>query len=132
MLKKIFNYLLPNHLENATHKVSNGISFVLSYKDVQIGYLTYNNNTWMFAYSEVFKNQNELSTILEFPDITKVYTSDTLWPFFANRIPSYTQPKVEKYIKEHPEAKNNLAELLKYFGEISTNNPYRLNSNISI
>ena len=130
MFKKILNYLLPNHLENTTNKVSNGISFVLSYKDIAIGYLTYNNNTWMFLYSEEFKNQKDLSTILEFPDVTKIYSSDTLWPFFANRIPSYSQPKVEDYIKKHPEAKNNIVELLKYFGGISTNNPYRLNTQI--
>lgn len=129
MLKKIIKYLLPNHLENTNTTVDNGTSFALAYKEIIIGYLKFDNNKWTFCYSEDFKNQNELTTILEFPDLEKNYQSETLWPFFANRIPSYSQPKVEKFIKEHPEAKDNLAELLKEFGKFSTNNPYRLNIN---
>lgn len=100
--------------------------FSLKYQNEVIGSLLFENEEWLFEYSEWFKNQNELQPLLEFPIVDNKYKTKELWPFFSNRIPSFKQPKIKNYIEKHPSERYNTAKLLELFGEYSVNNPFKL------
>lgn len=101
-------------------------AFSLNYKSNQIGQLSFSNTQWTFEYSAWFKNQDSIKPLTQFPKAEEKYVSETLWPFFASRIPSKKQPQVEKFIKENPEKGNNLVALLGRFAAHSVNNPFTL------
>ena len=100
--------------------------FLLRYKDLVIGQLTNNAGKWRFEYSEVFRQQQELAALVNFPDKNKVYEQEVLWPFFAARIPGVSQPRVKQLIKEHHIDENDTVALLKLFGKKNISNPFQL------
>mgnify|MGYP003610112938 CR=1 FL=1 len=100
--------------------------FSLKYQSTVIGNLIFDKDEWIFEYSEWFKNQDELQPLLDFPIVSNSYKTKDLWPFFSNRIPSFKQPKIKKYIEQHPTERNNTVKLLEMFGEYSVNNPFKL------
>lgn len=130
---KIFKKILNNNhslnfsKENCTIEHKNTIHlFSLKYQNNVIGDLKFENNKWLFEYSDWFKNQNELQPLLEFPLVNNKYQSSDLWPFFLDRIPSFKQPRIKNYIEKHPDERTNTAKLLELFGEYSVNNPFKL------
>jgi|26BtaG_2_1085354.scaffolds.fasta_scaffold00010_100 hypothetical protein len=128
-LKKIFanNASLKFSKENCVIESKNATHlFTLKYQNNIIGELKYENNNWLYQYSEWFKNQNELQPLLEFPMIDTKYQSTELWPFFLDRIPSFKQPRIKNYIEKHPNERTNTAKLLELFGKYSVNNPFKL------
>lgn len=100
--------------------------FKLVYKELEVGFLTLNNGEWNFQYSDEFISQDHLSPLPDFPDVHKEYKSEALYPFFLHRIPSLSQPKVQRQIAKDKIDASNEAELLKVFGRISLTNPFRL------
>lgn len=52
-----------------------------------------------------------------------------LYPFFIQRIPILSQPKVKEAIEKEKIDQTNIVELLKKFGRLSINNPFRLEAN---
>ncbi|MCB0704045.1 MAG: HipA N-terminal domain-containing protein [Saprospiraceae bacterium] len=103
--------------------------FKLMFKDLTIGVLYVNDGIWEFQYSPEFKSQNILKPLPDFPDLSKKYSSEELYPFFVQRIPSDSQPKVMEVIKEEKIDQNNEVALLERFGKFSTNNPFKLTIN---
>lgn len=129
IFKKIFanNPSLNFSKENCVIEHKNTIHlFSLKYQNNIIGELKFENDKWLFQYSEWFKNQNELQPLLEFPLINNKYQSSELWPFFSDRIPSFKQPRIKNYIEKHPNERTNTVKLLELFGEYSVNNPFKL------
>lgn len=124
-LKKIFTNSKPTTGLSLEHKETSHL-FALNYHDLEMGSLKFLNNQWIFEYSELFKKQQEITPLIDFPDVDKTYKSEILWPFFSNRIPSAKQPKIQEYISKHPLESKNTAKLLEVFGEYSVNNPFRL------
>jgi HipA-like protein len=101
-------------------------AFHLMYGSKLIGVLSYENKKWKFAYSYDFKADANVKPIMDFPDISKIYISEQLWPFFALRIPSLNQPYQIKKIRKAKIAKDDAVGLLKIFGSHTITNPYRL------
>lgn len=133
-LKKIFNTK-----NNVSDKKINNIkdikcyyedlsntNFVLKYQKDEIGFLSLSNNLWNFEYSDWFKSQNDLTPMFEFPNLEKKYKTEELWPFFASRIPSDKQPKMQQYFENNPKKTKDIGALLAEFGKTSVNNPYKL------
>lgn len=52
--------------------------YILYHRDIEIGILTYENDTWLFEYFDSFKNQNNLNVIINFPNVNKQYASKKL------------------------------------------------------
>lgn len=102
------------------------VEFILSYKDLTIGLLKLEEGVWTYRYSEEFKNQSDIKPLTDFPDVDKVYVSKELLPFFLQRIPSKSQPKVQAMIKKENIDASNEVELLKHFGKTSITNPFLL------
>ncbi len=122
MLRKLYNWLkgvepLP---------VEETLALTVMLGDCEVGTLTADKGEWEFLYSEQFRRQNEIKPIVDFPDVQKTYRSRTLWPFFALRIPSPTQPAVRDFIEGRPGRKADEGLLLKEFGTRSVANPFRL------
>lgn len=133
-IKKYLNLDLSNkvvsNIECSFVDITQKRIFLLKYLNDDIGYLSFENNEWSFIYSDWFKNQNELKPLFEFPDIEKNYKSLELWPFFLNRVPSFKQPKIQKYFENNPSDRNNIVKLLEVFGVSSINNPFKLELNM--
>jgi len=63
---------------------------------------------------------------VDFPDPARTYERDVLWPFFLSRIPSPSQPEVQRAIAaEHLDVRNQVA-MLRRFGERTIANPFIL------
>jgi HipA-like protein len=100
--------------------------FQLLYGKVLIGELSYDGGKWTFKYSDDFKQNQVINLIIDFPDLDKIYTNQSLWPFFATRIPSLNQPFQWKKIRKANIKNDDSVGLLKLFGNETINNPYRL------
>lgn len=103
-------------------------NFTLKIEDLDIGYLSFENGIWTFQYSDDFRKQKKYSRIVGFSNLEKVYTNNSLWPFFKLRIPGLKQPKIQEILEKENIDKNNDAFLLKRFGKINISNPYILES----
>lgn len=103
-----------------------GHQFALMYKQLVIGKLLIYQGEYTFQYSDEFRLQSSLSTIADFPRLDKIYKSSSLWPFFLSRIPSINTPSVSDRIKKHHIDYKNKAEMLRFFGRRSINNPFVL------
>jgi len=109
------------------------IVFRLMYKKNEIGTLTFDNNSWVFVYSDWFKNQSAIKPFSNFPDVNQKYDSVDLPPFFESRIPGYSQPHVEAflahlYMEKPINEVETKAALLKKFGRFTITNPFELQS----
>lgn len=93
-----------------------------------IGTLMLKNGEWHFSYSEDFKLQTKYKPLVNFPDITKHYSSKQLWPFFASRIPGLGQPIVQQFLEKNKLSEPDEVSLLKEFGKRTISNPYVLES----
>lgn len=127
IFKNIFHRFLKNEeQEDLYTSQSSDTFFVLFYKELIIGKLSVKNGVWEFKYSESFKNQDVIQKIIDFPDTEKIYSSESLWPFFAHRIPGLAQPGVKRIIEEENIDRHNEVDLLKRFGHKSIANPFEL------
>ena len=95
------------------------VDFILKFDKLEIGILSFTDNTWFFSYSEEFKSQKEILPLVNFPTVNKEYTSNELWPFFVSRIPSTAQ----RQLSEENQATTTL---LKIYGRKTIANPYQL------
>jgi HipA-like protein len=111
------NQIIPEDLQ---------VRFVLSYKRLEIGYLSVNQGKWTFEYSEDFKKQGEISSLSNFPNKALVYTSEELWPFFASRIPSAAQLERKAKITSDELSERNEVHLLRKYGHRTITNPFKL------
>ncbi|SOD15145.1 HipA N-terminal domain-containing protein [Pedobacter xixiisoli] len=127
MLKKIKNLLSSSKKQaiSLEHQETTHL-FSLKYHELEMGTLKFLGEEWVFEYADLFKKQQVISPLIDFPEPNKVYKSKILWPFFSNRIPSLKQPKIKSYIDQNPSEKQNVVKLLELFGEYSVNNPFRL------
>jgi HipA-like protein len=100
--------------------------FRLLLDNLEVGTLRAERGQWIFSYSEDFKKQNQIKPIVDFPSLDREYRSDTLWPFFALRIPSTKQSAVRDFIDKLPTDSVDEGVLLREFGSRSIANPFRL------
>lgn len=100
--------------------------FVLHYGDLEVGSLHLRDGLWTFIYCDDFKRQSVVQPLVDFPDPTKTYSSDALWPFFMARIPSIAQPQVQETIATEGLDQHNSAEMLRRFGRTAISNPFVL------
>jgi HipA-like protein len=101
--------------------------FILSVDGIAMGILEYKDEYWHFKYTNEFKLVNDkYNLIVGFPDLSKEYKSEVLWPFFQIRIPGLKQPAIKEIIEQEHINDTNEVELLKRFGKRTISNPYEL------
>lgn len=118
--------LFSKHDDFLSQNSNSNISFILSIGNLKIGYLTYENDEWIFKYSKDFKVQQKYKRITGFSDLNKTYRKDVLWPFFKIRIPGLKQPMIKEIIDAENIDVSDEALLLKRFGKKIRSNPYIL------
>ncbi|MBN2890702.1 MAG: hypothetical protein JXL97_02440 [Bacteroidales bacterium] len=126
MIKKLLNMWKVDGMDYLDNSSRDKTMFEITFKDKLIGILEYDKK-WIFFYSDEFKNNPFITPITDFPDINKKYESNSLWPFFATRIPTLNQPFHFKKIEKAKIDKNDPVALLKLFGSKSISNPFHLN-----
>lgn len=124
VLKGLFKE--PLGLVNTKTQPQSLEKFGLGYKELEIGTLTFKDGEWVFKYSDDFKSQNTIQPLIDFPDTTKTYRSEELWPFFLSRIPGLSQPAVKEVLKKEKINEDDEAALLKRFGKTSITSPFTL------
>ncbi len=120
MIKNIFKlFKSEEELEDLFTPKDVEVSFALTYRNLQIGFLSLKAGEWTFQYSEGFKKQDRIKPLLDFPNVNKIYISEELYPFFTQRIPGAGQSirKAEKLDE---------VGLLKKFGKQTISNPFLL------
>lgn len=100
--------------------------FQLVYGGVPVGNLSVREGQWTFQYTDEFRERSDLRPIVEFPDVSKTYVSEELWPFFAMRIPSLSQSNIRGIIAHEHIDETDDAALLRRFGKTSVSTPYQL------
>jgi HipA-like protein len=127
VLKKFRNvFFKPEGLEHIETANSTEVSFEVRYGSMVIGHLEHKAGIWTFAYSEQFKLAPGMRPIVDFPDVTKEYKEQSLWPFFASRIPSLENAHVKQTLAEKKVSENDEAGLLRLFGFRTITNPLEL------
>lgn len=130
MLANLIAKLFKNEeqSEELTTPINAEAQFILTYKNLTIGYLTHSHGKWIYEYSEEFKKQDRLTVLTDFPRKDKKYEESFLWPFFAHRIPGLGQPQVKEIIKQENLDSKNEIDLLRRFGQKTITNPFELAS----
>lgn len=100
--------------------------FLLTYDGLLIGTLSVEDGVWKFAYSDEFRQSDDLRPIVEFPDVSKTYENEELWQFFAARIPSTEQSEVGEILKREHIEEDDAVSLLTRFGKRTVANPFEL------
>lgn len=127
MLKKFRNvFFKPEGLEHIETANSTEVSFEVRYGSMVIGHLEHKAGVWTFAYSEPFKHSPAMRPIVDFPDVKKQYKDQSLWPFFASRIPSLENGHVKQMLAEKKVSEKDEAGLLRLFGFRTITNPLEL------
>lgn len=119
-ISKKFSWFINSKGKNNTTE-DKPVDFILKFDKLEIGILSFTDNTWFFSYSEDFKSQKEILPLVNFPTVNKEYMSDELWPFFVSRIPSKAQLQLPKDTENQA-----ITTLLKIYGRKTIANPYQL------
>jgi HipA-like protein len=106
-------------------------AFTLAYDTFPIGTLRLDEGTWVYEYSPEFRRQSELEPLVAFPDVKRVYKSESLWPFFMARIPGLNQPEIRAILQAERLDEHNPVDLLRRFGERTISNPFILKETVS-
>ncbi len=129
-LKNILQKLTPwsgdDDFLSKLNSENENAKFGLLFDDQLVGILEFNEDKWIFEYSEEYKKKQFVLPLINFPDIDKKYEFEELMPFFATRIPNLNQPYHESKLDKLEGDKTSLVSLLKIFGEKSINNPFEL------
>lgn len=127
MIKKILNKIWKSEGQEDINTPANEFAeFVLMYKNLHIGTLSVKDGVWKFIYTEQFRQQQDLTPLVDFPDTKQEYKSSQLWPFFSYRIPGLNQPSVQDIIKREDIDEKNEVALLRQFGKSTVYNPFSL------
>jgi HipA-like protein len=109
------------------NKASQG-AFYIMLNTKKIGILKRTERQWEFKYTEEYKKNPETKPLVDFPDISKEYANEELWPFFRVRIPALNQSFHKEKIKKAKIDENDPVGLLRLFGKKTITNPYILKS----
>jgi HipA-like protein len=122
MLKTFVNkFWFPEENDQFHITENKDVNFQLYYNNEIIGNLSFMDGCWKFEYSDEFKLQNKILPLVNFPQKEKTYQSNTLWPFFASRIPGSAQLMASEKNQD-----TDLTHLLKKYGKRSITNPFVL------
>ena len=113
MLRKVFGYRYSEPPPR----------LVVFFGPTQIAELTTEGSQFVFQYLPGFKTVN-LSPLPGFTDVTKVYRSPRLWPFFQERIPDPRRPEIRDLMRREGLAGASELELLARLGARTITDPF--------
>lgn len=101
-------------------------AFRLLLGDLHVGTLERRDHAWRFGYTDAFRARTDLRPIANFPDVERTYESETLWPFFALRIPNVDSEAVRRVAEHDRVDVTSEVDLLRRFGRETISNPFAL------
>ena len=101
-------------------------AFRLMLGNLHVGTLERRDHVWHFAYTDAFRARTDLRAIANFPDVARTYESETLWPFFALRIPNVDSEAVRRVAEHDRVDVTSEVEMLRRFGRKTIANPFAL------
>jgi HipA-like protein len=93
-------------------------------KRIHVGTLTYEDDLWVFRYTDAFAAQDDIPPISAFPDKTKSYRSRQLWPFFHVRVPPQERDDVREAMQERGIQSSDTFGILAVLGGKTPTSPY--------
>ena len=91
---------------------------------VHVGILSQEGKEFVFRYDERFQHREDVPPISAFPDKTKEYRSEMLWPFFEVRLPPLDRPDIASQVKDRNVDQDDVLTLLAEFGQKTVTTPY--------
>lgn len=123
-LKKLLSSMSLD--QRAQAPVDANAEFHLSFHGSVVGILAAKDGRWVFRYADDFRRKRDISPLMIFPDVDKVYESRDLWPFFRMRVPSLKQPSIRAIVVREHIDENDQVQLLRRFGRRTITNPFEL------
>lgn len=80
------------------------------------GSLEYDGKMWQFGYAEEYKRRQDPRPLEGFDDVSRVYRSSLLFPFFAVRIPDAERSDVRIKLAKHKVTDPDPTDLLRICG----------------
>ena len=94
---------------------------------VLVGTLRRERSEVVFRYAPEFRRRGELPAIADFPEKDREYRSQTLWPFFEQRLPPIKRADVVRKLKSKSlSAQADRFVLLAELGRTTLTSPYEL------
>lgn len=126
LFKKLAKMLRAEGYEGIQTPKDRDALFELRYDELPVGKLELHNGKWVFTYAPEFKGQSRVSPLIDFPQLDKIYSAESLWPFFMARIPSLTQAHVREAVEKEGLDEHSDVDLLRRFGQRTISNPFVL------
>lgn len=105
-----------------------GSSFRLDYtpvggRRIVVGHLRFQDGVWSFEYDPSYRRRSDLRPIEGFDEMSKVYRSRSLFPFFSVRVPDKDRPDVRLRLKQQRVDDPDTSDLLRMFGRRAAASP---------
>ena len=92
---------------------------------VTLGTLERDGREFLFRYDRDFAASRDAKPISAFPDMTREYRSEDLWPFFAVRLPPVEREDVQAAMKRRHIPESDILRLLAELSGRGVSSPYR-------
>jgi HipA-like protein len=90
-----------------------------------LGWLSKEGGEFVFRYDPDFARSKDAHPISAFPDLEEEYRQETLWPFFAVRLPPVARQDVQDALKRHHIPENDILRMLGELSGRAVSSPYR-------
>lgn len=91
---------------------------------VLVGSLRSTGDVWRFEYDEKYADDPARPPISAFPDKTRTYEAERLWPFFDVRLPPLEREDVRAIVEEHNLEERDKLRLLGFLSRRAVTSPY--------
>jgi HipA-like protein len=92
-------------------------------RQVTVGHLFLEGGEWTFRYDPDYRGRHDLRPLEGFDDLSKVYRSKILFPFFAVRVPDEHRPDVRRRLEADGIEAPDTSDLLRIFGRRAAASP---------
>jgi HipA-like protein len=94
--------------------------------DRTVGFLSMEGSHFVFRYDPEYAKDRPAEPISAFPDLTREYRSDQLWPFFESRLPPVEREDVKQIIASQALDPDDVLGLLLGLSARTIASPYEL------
>lgn len=91
-----------------------------------VGFLSQEDDGFVFRYSKEFREDPRAVPISAFPDLEETYRAEKLWPFFAVRIPPSDRDDVRETMARRKLSEDEPLKLLASLARRVATSPYEL------
>lgn len=122
--------LAPWGTERPRARDVSGVATVVVFVDTRggrrtLGTLAREGKEFVFRYDPAFTRDPDAKPISAFPDMTREYRAEELWPFFAVRLPPVDREDVQEAMRRRHIPESDVLRLLAELSGRGVSSPYR-------